>query len=34
MSLSDLLSKHKHDDSDPHETIPISFNMQNVFYSR
>ena len=28
--LSDFLSRQKHDDSNPHEIIPISFNMHNV----
>ena len=27
MILSDFLSRQKHDDSNPHEIIPISFNM-------
>ena len=30
MILSDFLSRQKHDDSNPHEIIPISFNMQHV----
>ena len=30
MILSDFLFRQNHDDSDPHETIPISFNLQNV----
>ena len=30
MALSDLLSRQEHDDSNPHEIIPISFNMQNI----
>ena len=30
MILSDFSSRQKHDDSNPHEIIPISFNMQNV----
>ena len=34
MILSDFLSRQKHDDSNPHEIIPISFNMQNVLHSR
>ena len=34
MILSDFLSRQKHDDSNPHEIIPISFNMQNVLLSR
>ena len=28
MVLSDFLSGQKHDDSNPHEIIPIVFNMQ------
>ena len=32
MILSDFLSRQRHDD--PHEIIPISFNMQNVLHSR
>ena len=27
MILSDFLSRQNHDDSNPHEIIPISFNM-------
>ena len=34
MIFSDFLSRQKHDDSNPHEIIPISFNMQNVLHSR
>ena len=34
MMLSDFLSKKKHDDSNPHEIIPILFNIQNVLQSR
>ena len=34
MILSDFLSRQKHDDSNPHEFIPISFNMQNVLQTR
>ena len=34
MILSDFLSRQKHDDSDPHEIIPISCNMQNILYTR
>ena len=30
MILSDFLSRQKHDESNPHEIIPISFNMQEV----
>ena len=28
--LSDFLSRQKHVDSNPHEIIPISFNMQSI----
>ena len=34
MILSDFLSRQKHDDSNPHEIIPISFNMQNILQPR
>ena len=34
MILSDFLSRHKHDDSNPHDIIPISFNMYNILYER
>ena len=34
MILSDFLSRQKHDDSNPHEIIPISFNMQNILLCR
>ena len=34
MILSDFLSRQQHDDSNPHEIIPISFNMQNVLLTR
>ena len=30
MILSDFLSRQKNDDSNPHEIIPISFNMSQV----
>ena len=30
MILSDFLSRQKHDDSNLHEIIPISFNMQGL----
>ena len=37
MVLSNFLSRQKHDDSDPHEIIPISFNMysilQEIYYN-
>ena len=32
MIQSDLLSRQKHDDSNSHEIIPISFNMYNTLY--
>ena len=32
MILSDFLSRQTHDDSNPHEIIPISFNMYNALY--
>ena len=34
MILSDFISRQKHDDSNLHEIIPISFNMQNILQSR
>ena len=34
MVLSDLLSRQKHDDSNPHDIIPISFNMYNILHKR
>ena len=34
MILSDFLSRQKHDESSPHEIIPISFNMQIILQSR
>ena len=34
MILSDFLSRQKHDNSNPHEIIPISFSMQNILHSR
>ena len=30
MILSDFLSTQKHDDSNPHEIIPISFDMHKI----
>ena len=30
----DFLSRQKHDDSNPHEIIPISFNMHSVLHKR
>ena len=32
MILSDFLSRQKHNDSDPHAIILISFNMYNALY--
>ena len=32
MILSDFLLRQTHDDSNPHEIIPISFNMNNILY--
>ena len=32
--LSDFLSRQKHENSNPHEIIPISLNMQNILQSR
>ena len=34
MILSDFLSRQKIDNSNPHEIIPISFNMRNVLWNR
>ena len=34
MILSDFLSRQKHDDSDPHDIIPISFNMHNILHEK
>ena len=34
MILSDFLSRQKYNDSNPHETIPISFNMHNVLHEK
>ena len=34
MILSDFLSRQKHDDSDPHDIIPISFNMHSVLHKK
>ena len=34
MILSDVLSRQKHDDCNPHAVIPISFNMQDILHSR
>ena len=32
--LSDFLSRQKHDDSNPHGIIPISFNIHNILHKR
>ena len=32
MVLSDFVSRQKHDNCDPHDIIPISFNMYNTLY--
>ena len=34
MVLSDFLSRQNNDDSNPHEIIPISFNMQRVLHQK
>ena len=34
MVLSDFVSRHKHDNSNPHEIIPILLNMQNILQSK
>ena len=34
MIHSDFLSRQKYDDSNSHEIIPISFNMQNVLHAK
>ena len=34
MILSDFLSRQKHDDGNPHQVIPISFNMQSILQTR
>ena len=34
MILSDFLSRWKHNDSNPHEIIPIPFSMQNILQFR
>ena len=32
MILSDFLSRHRHNDNNPHVIIPISFNMHNILH--
>ena len=34
MILSNFLSRQKHEDSNPHEIIPISFNMHNILHKK
>ena len=34
MICSDFLSRQKHDNNDPHDVIPISFNMQEVLHAK
>ena len=34
MILSEFLSRQKCDDSDPHDIIPISFDMHNVLHEK
>ena len=34
MILSDFLSRQKHDNSNPHEITPISFNMHNILHEK
>ena len=34
MILSDFLSRQKHNDSNPHEIIPIAFNMQSILHDK
>ena len=34
MIPSDFLLRQKHNDSNPHDTIPISFNMHNILHKR
>ena len=34
MILNDFLSRQKHDNSNPHEIIPISFNMHNILHKK
>ena len=32
MIWGDFLSRQKHDNSNPHDIIPISFNMHNILH--
>ena len=34
MILSDFLSRQNHNDSNPHEIIPIPFNMHNLLHEK
>ena len=34
MILKDFLSRQRHDDSDSHDIIPISFNMHKVLHEK
>ena len=34
MILGDFLSRQNHDDSNPHEIIPISFTMHNLLHEK
>ena len=34
MVVSDSLSRQNHNNSNPHELIPISFNMHNVLHEK
>ena len=34
MILSDFLSRQKNDDNNPHDLIPISFNMRNILHDK
>ena len=34
MILSDFLSRQKHDDSNTHDVIPISFHMHSVLFEK
>ena len=34
MVLSDFVSRQKHNDSNPHEIIPISFHMHSVLHDK
>ena len=34
MILNDFLSRQKHDSSNPHDIIPVSFSMHNILHER